>query len=198
MCTDPPSSTCDSSLTAVALPADHLYPRGTPRGFPAASSLAGKPAPMGDGSGAKDACSPARKVPPREVCQAATMAPRCAGARARAVPVQHPERAAEGIGGKRTVRIPPRRRHPPAVGVDELHLRARVQTVLRVRPPESRLLHAAPRGLPRPVRIGHVVRPYRPGCEPRREPARPREIPRPDARSEPEPRRVRERHRLVL
>src|SRR5207244_216871 len=184
--------------TAVALPAGRLCPRGTPPCFPAGSSLVGKPAPVGAGSGSKDARSPARKVAPREVRQAAAVVPGRAEPTARAVPVQHPERPAEGIGGERPVRIPPRRRHPPAVGVDELHLRAGVQAVLRVCPAEARLLHAAPRGLPGPVRIGHVVRPHRSRRQTRREPPRPCEVPRPDACAEPEPRRVRERHRLFL
>src|SRR5205085_841347 len=124
MRTEPSAPTCDRSLTAVALSAEHRYPRGTPRGFPAGSSLVGKAASVGDGFGSKDARSPAGKVALREVCQPAAVAPRRLRPPAHPLSVQDAQRTPEGGGAQRPVRVPPRHRHPAAVGVDELHLRA--------------------------------------------------------------------------
>src|SRR5919204_3683311 len=165
MRTDPLSSTWDNSLTACAPVANGLCPRGTPREFPAGTSLTRKDAPVGDDSVSKVADSRARKVPPREVEQSATVVPRRFDSCPHAVAVEDAERCPKALRRVRPIRVPPRHRHAARVRVDELHARALVEPVLGVRAPEPRLLHAAPRGLPGPVRIGHVVRPHRPGCE---------------------------------
>src|SRR5439155_13410436 len=100
------------------------------------------------------------------------------------VAVQYLDDALEAVERARAVRIPPRNRQAPGIGVDELDLRALVQPVLAVGAPEARLLHAAPRRGAGAVGVAEVVRPDHAGVDLRRDAARTVGVARPHARAE--------------
>src|SRR5712691_12982271 len=114
------------------------------------------------------------------------------------VAVQHLGNTLEAVERARTVGVPPRNGNTAGIRVDELYLRALVQPVLAVCPPEARLLDAAPRRGTGTVRVAEVVRPHHAGFDPCCDPARTVGVARPYARTEPERRRVCELNGLVL
>src|SRR3954454_19508694 len=134
------------------------------------------------------------RVAAREVPEAATVCPQRPKL---AIAMQHLEHPLEAVERAGAVRVPPGHGDPPPVRVKELDVRDAEEPVPGGRPAEPRLLAAAPRPRTHAVRVAEVVRPRHSRLDARGKRAGAGDVAGPDARAEPEARRVGQPYRLV-